>query len=507
MELEKINELLQQINASLSQDITLKLDEKNIEAIGDQLDSIVNKTDAKVFEMNENELFKGIEEGVGDFSSFVQKAVEQLKKFDKFNYYKSLKSGDVKDPIKRQDLVAKKEEKISKLIEKIEKIGQMDKYIKEVESRYNDKEMESTFSKENEKNERLYKKTNEQRLALEEFKNSSKVQIAFEQLRAIDNKSKKEKELKKCEKEISDINNEITTLSDKELIEGWKDDLKKLEGKRTSIKNEINNIDNIIRGKTIDGIKNDIRNAVPDNVDKDKIEQILSGSDIEKGFKDLDQEYLKNMMMYENRGKVEAARTEQLNIGRDETKKRVVRPTIDINDPSLDLTEEDEKIIRDQYNSNDETVKAYRERAKEDIEKYPTNDLINDTKKYLKEKNGKNFLKNLFNSVNARRTKTQDAYKEDLIEKKVKEMLELAMRESKRKAKQNEAERESKSKTKTLDSLSNTFKESIRQAAMKMSNDELKQINDKGNYGEQAIQTYTTMHRKETEKADEEYFK
>lgn len=82
-------------------------------------------------------------------------------------------------------------------------------------------------------------------------------------------------------------------------------------------------------------------------------------------------------------------------------------------------------------------------------------------------------------------------------------MLELAMRESKRKAKQNEAEIESKSKTKTLDSLSNTFKESIRQAAMKMSNDELKQINDKGNYGEQAIQTYTTMHRKETEKADE----
>mgnify|MGYP004614340397 CR=1 FL=1 len=506
MELEKINELLQQINASLSQDITLKLDEKNIEDIGNKLDSIVNKTDAKVFEMNENELFKDIEEGVGDFSSFVQKAVEQLKKFDKFNYYKSLKSGDVKDPKKRQDLVAKKEEKISKLIEKIEKIGQMDKYIKEVESRYNDKEMESTFSKENEKNERLYEKTNEQRLALEEFKNSSKVQIAFEQLRAIDNKSKKEEELKKCEKQISDINDEITNLSDKDLIERYKEELKELEGKRTSIKNEINNIDNIIRGKTIDNIKNDIRNAVPDNVDKDKIEQILSGSDIEEGFENLDQEYLTNMMVYKHRGEVEAARTEQLKIGRDE-KKHIVRPPIDINDPSLDLTEEDEKSIREQYESNDETVKEYRKRAKEEIEKYPTNDLINDTKKYLKEKNGKNFLKNLFNIVNARRTKTQDAYKEDLIEKKVKEMLELEMRKKKRNKKQEEAERESKSKTKTLDSLSNTFKESIRQAAMKMSNDELKQINDKGNYGEQAIQTYTTMHRKETEKADEEYLK
>lgn len=530
MELDKINEELERINASLAQDITLKLNEKNLDNISKSLDKIVNDTDLQIFEMDEAELFKDMDDDgkITDFSSFVKSAVANLEKFDKVAYYKSLK--DEKDPRKKQDLMNAKENKIKELIAQIENMGQMNTFIKEVEKKYDEKEMESVLNKDADKTTELFEKASKERLALETFKNSSVVQLAFEQLRAIDSKDKKQKEIDKIQKEIDAKNDEISKLSDKDLIDALTNEVKELEGKITSIGDEIKDLDKTIAGKTVDNIKDDIRNVIPDGVDKLKIEKILNGSDIEKGFEDVDQQYLNDMLKYENRTRRKEERTKNLEIGRNERKSRATaKPvTFDPTDSAWDLTDDEIKNIKDAIKKGGldidglkpEDIEDYKNKAKVELfkpeaadkkerKKQKKEDRKN-TSQYLKEQNGKGlkgFFKNMLNGVKARNKDVQEEYKEHVIAKKMEELMILDKKQSNFQEKKAEAKKESEAKTAELDELDNSFKAKVRAMAKNMDFTKLKAINDSGEYRKSATKAYSDVSADKRQEADDEFEK
>lgn len=535
MELDKINEELERINASLAQDITLKLDEKNLDNLSKSLNKIVDDTNLQVFEMDEAELFKDMDADgkITDFSSFVKSTVANLKKFDKVAYYKSLK--DEKDPTKKHDLMIAKQNKVNELIAQIENMGQMSKFIKEVEKKYDDKEMESVLNKDADKTTQLYEKANKERLALEVFKNSSVVQLAFEQLRTIDSKEKKQKEIDKIQKEIDDKNDEISKISklpdsDKDLIDVLTNEVKELEGKITSIGDELKDLDKVIAGKTVDDIKNDIRNAIPDGVDKLKIETILNGSDIEKGFEDADQQYLNDMLKYENRNRKKEERTKNLETGRSERNSRSsAKPvTFDPADPAWDLTNDEIKNIRDAIEKGgldidglkSEDIAEYKRKAKVELFKPESTDKKERKKQkkedrknasqYLKEQNGKGakgFFKNMLNGLKARNKGVQEEYKAHAIAKKMEELMTLDKKQSKFQEKQGEVKKESKAKTAELDGLDNSFKAKVRAMAKNMNTADLEAINKSGEYHKSATKVYSDISSDMTKEADDGFEK
>lgn len=504
--LKAINEL-RIVNAQIQKLETLK--DEDITELSKKIDSAINFKDGEIFT---------VDSGIMNFEEMVTSSLSKLQKFGNgVEYYVELdeKFGATKPADEIEKMALDRKAKIDELISKVERIGNINTVIRELNKRAKDFNIEERLGNKEKEIDDLIEIEENKIKAFAQFENDGIVKKCIAQLTALREKAKIEKENEEIGDQITAETAKRDSVSDT-FKAHHQSIIDSLEAKITKNNEKINELDKKINGRTEDEIIDEIKSRVPDNLDKDAIEQAIREGDPKKGLSDVKKGISNQLNLYQNRKTKNSERREQISVGKEERTARGTRTPLTYNADDYSLTDEEKADIENLLRNNGEEIKAMREDIKSDMEahpdKYPVptgEDLHKQVREWLDKKEGKtrNPFKLLSRMRRVRSGNTQKQYIESLKTEKIDAEVRARLIDDKKRekftTKKDEAESASSAKTATLDRIENAFKLGIRKAALRFDNDQLSRTVSEGNYGLRASEVLDTVLEDEAKKDDD----